>query len=226
MKQVFIINGSGGVGKDSFVKLVGKAMDIWYSLYGEQNRETIHGLFTPCGCDIDPYNFVWNYSSVHKVKDIAQCYGGWRGGKTEKDRKFLSDLKLLFTDYNDMPFESMKEVVKEFKKDKDAMILFLHIREPEEIARARREFNAITVLVTRNSVPQIHSNMADNNVLKYKYDITINNSGSKRQLFEEAWKFVYNFIHGVFYCNNVPKIKVESPIFNLLPYESPMFSDS
>ena len=212
MKQVFIINGSGGVGKDSFVKLVGKAMDIWYSLYGEQNRETIHGLFTPCGCDIDPYNFVWNYSSVHKVKDIAQCYGGWRGGKTEKDRKFLSDLKLLFTDYNDMPFESMKEVVKEFRDDPDSMILFLHIREPKEIERAKREFDAKTVLIVRDSVEQIHSNMADDGVYNYDYDIIISNNGDKRRLYEEAYKFVRNFINGVF-DEAVGRKRAETPRF-------------
>ena len=32
------------------------------------------------------------YSSIDKVKDIAYLCG-WDGGKTERDRKFLSDLK-------------------------------------------------------------------------------------------------------------------------------------
>lgn len=53
-KQVFIINGSGGVGKDTFVKMVSEATD----------------------------NSVLNFSSVDKVKDIARIIG-WTGGKTE-----------------------------------------------------------------------------------------------------------------------------------------------
>ena len=82
-KQIFIINGSGGVGKDTFVSLV------------SNNIATM------------------NFSSVDKVKEIARDIG-WLGEKTEKDRKFLSDLKLLCTDYNDMPFNSMRSKVAEF----------------------------------------------------------------------------------------------------------------
>ena len=41
-------------------------------------------------------------STVDKIKEIA-TEGGWKGGKELKDRKFLSDLKDLFTEYNDMP---------------------------------------------------------------------------------------------------------------------------
>ena len=57
MKKIFIINGSGGVGKDTFVELVSQ--------------------FFP----------IVNFSSVHKVKEIAIKIG-WDGkSKTEKDRK-------------------------------------------------------------------------------------------------------------------------------------------
>ena len=83
MKKIFILNGSGGVGKDTFVDLVSNYIP------------TIH------------------FSSVTKVKEIAKAIG-WDGGKTEKDRKFLSDLKLLCTEYNNMPFNSMKEMVSKF----------------------------------------------------------------------------------------------------------------
>ena len=64
-RQIFIINGSGGVGKDSFVALM--------------------AMNSKCS--------VGNYSSVTKVKKIAEIIG-WNGSKSEKDRKFLSDLKL------------------------------------------------------------------------------------------------------------------------------------
>ena len=123
-KQVFIINGGGGVGKDTFISLVNKAFK--YSKFNKSN------------------NPVMNFSSVDKVKKIATMIG-WNGEKTEKDRKLLYDLKSLTTEYNDMSFNSMKEKVSEFKFN-DSTMLFLHVREPIEIERAKTEFNALTVL--------------------------------------------------------------------------------
>ena len=114
---------------------------------------------------------------------------GWDGQKREKDRKFLSDLKLLCTEYNDLPFISMKEKVDEFNKS-SAKFLFLHIREPEEIERAKNAFNAKTILVKRDSVKHITSNMADENVYKYDYDIEVHNDGTVEDLKASAKTFV------------------------------------
>ena len=162
-KQIFIINGSGGVGKDTFVGLVSKV-----------------------------FNFsVVNFSSVDKVKEIARIIG-WTGGKTEKDRKFLSDLKLLCTKYNNMPFNSMSEKVREFTKS-DAAMLFLHIREPEEKKKAKIAFDAKTVLIKRDAVKQITSNMADGNVFNYQYDIVVNNDGNLIDFEKKATEFVNDF---------------------------------
>lgn len=162
-KQIFIINGSGGVGKDSFVKLISKSSDV-------------------------P---IMNFSSVDKVKEIARIIG-WTGGKTEKDRKFLSDLKLLCTDYNNMPFNSMSEKVRKFTES-DAAMLFLHIREPEEIEKAKIAFGAKTVLIKRDAVKQITSNMADGNVFNYQYDIVVDNDGDLAGFENKAAEFVSDF---------------------------------
>lgn len=151
-KKIYIINGSGGVGKDTFVNMVSET--------------------APCP--------VMNFSSVDKIKEIAKTVG-WSGGKTEKDRKFLSDLKLLCTDYNDMPFNSIKNKVEEFMGN-DAGMLFIHIREPNEIQRAKVAFNAMTILVKRDSVKQITSNMADSGVFDYDYDIVVYNDGDLSDL--------------------------------------------
>lgn len=158
MKKIFILNGSGGVGKDTFVNLVSNYIP------------TIH------------------FSSVTKVKEIAKAIG-WDGGKTEKDRKFLSDLKILCTEYNNMPFNSMKEMVDKFLNG-DANALFIDIREPNEIEIAKKAFNAETVLVKRDSVVHITSNMADANVYNYQYDHIIENNGSIKDLDNTAKKFV------------------------------------
>jgi len=164
MKKVFIINGSGGVGKDTFVEMVSKVVP------------TI------------------NYSSVDKVKLIAKQIG-WDGvSKTDKDRKLLSDLKALTTEYNDMSFNCLKHTVSNFLTISGASCLFLHIREPEEIKRAVQEFNAETILVKRDSTQAIKTNISDANVDNYDYDYIINNSGTLEDLEIEARKFVYKYV--------------------------------
>lgn len=163
-KQVFIINGSGGCGKDTFVSLIS---DISYTM---------------------------NFSSVDKIKEIARIIG-WNGGKTEKDRKLLSDLKSLCTDYNDLPLNSMKSKFEEFSNSKSDF-LFLHIREPQEIERAKNIFNAKTILVKRESVEHITSNMSDANVFNYNYDVVINNDKGIEELRDKAWYFVKDFSKG------------------------------
>lgn len=162
-KQIFIINGSGGSGKDTFVNFVSKIES----------------------------NPVINFSSVNKVKEIARVIG-WTGGKTEKDRKFLSDLKMLCTNYNDMPFNSISEKVVTFVKGNAAM-LFLHIREPEEIEKAKNAFGAKTILIKRDAIKQITSNIADANVFNYQYDIVINNDGDLNNFEKKAAEFVKDF---------------------------------
>lgn len=170
-KRIFVINGSGGVGKDTFAEFVSTELnDI-----------------------LKKFHTVINFSSVDKVKEIAREIG-WNGKKSEKDRKFLSDLKILTSEYCDMPFKSMKNKVAEFMNDEESIFLFLYIREPEEIARAVNEFGAKTILVVRDAVKHIVSNMADENVFNYNYDFIINNSGTKEELNIKAKKFVQEVI--------------------------------
>lgn len=160
-QQIIIINGNGGVGKDTFIHLVSK-------------------VYT----DVD----VWSYSSTDKIKEIAKTIG-WDGVKDEKSRKLLADLKVLCDSYNDMTFRDMKHAVAEFTNSYGTF-LFLHIREPHNIERARKEFDAITVLVTRDDVKDITSNEADKNVRNYDYDYIITNNGSLEDLEEVAKQFV------------------------------------
>ncbi|MBO5879339.1 MAG: hypothetical protein J6Q68_02150, partial [Clostridia bacterium] len=63
-KLVMVINGAGGVGKDTL-------------------------------CDFASAHFsVMNISSITPIKEIAAMCG-WNGEKSDKARKFLSDLKAL-----------------------------------------------------------------------------------------------------------------------------------
>ncbi len=157
--KVIITNGTGGSGKDEFAKILNNHI--------------------PCV----------KYSSIDLIKEIATL-GGWDGGKTEKDRKFLSDLKILFTEYNDAPFNDIKEIVDNFNDGYlETQLLVVDIREPNEIERAKKEFNAITVLVKNDNVKPITSNMADANVLNYNYDYIVDNSGTLEDLENEVFKF-------------------------------------
>ena len=136
------------------------------------------------------------YSSIDKVKDIAkQC--GWDGTKDEKSRKFLSDLKVLTSQFNDMPFQAIKTVVEQFKEDKEKRILLIDIREPTEIEKVKKTFNAKTILIKRNSVKNITSNMVDANVFNYKYDYIIENNGTLDEFYWTVYKFVKDVLKKV-----------------------------
>ncbi len=172
-KEIIIINGTGGSGKDTFVKLCSK------------------------------YSKVKNFSSIDKVKEIAKVIG-WTGTKTEKDRKFLSDLKRLTTEYNDMAFNSIKEEIEKFKNS-DEKIMFIHIREPEEIERAKFTFNAKALLVKRIGLKNIETNYSDANVDNYDYDYIIENT-----TLEALDKQAYNFITDI--KNKQNKYLVKEPV--------------
>lgn len=169
VRQVVIINGNGGVGKDTFIDVLKRI-----TFYGEVK--------------------IWNYSSIDKVKEIAKMIG-WDGVKDEKSRKLLSDLKVLCDDYNNMTFEAMKKKVLEFNNS-DASLLFLHIREPHNIEVAKKAFDAVTVLVVRDSVQKITSNASDEHVADYEYDFIVDNNSDINQLEREGHRFL-QFVNSV-----------------------------
>lgn len=134
------------------------------------------------------------YSSIDKVKEIAALCG-WNGGKTEKDRKFLSDFKMLTSEYSDMPFNAIKEKVSEFLNDSNEVML-IDIREPEEIEKAKMAFNAETILIKNNRVNIIASNYGDASVFDYTYDYIIENEGTLEDFKGNIKCFVEEVIKG------------------------------
>lgn len=159
-KKIVIINGSGGVGKDTFAEFCGE------------------------------FTGVKNISSVDKVKEAARILVGWNGEKDEKTRKFLSDLKQLSVDYNNYPLIYIEDQVKEFKKNDAQSVMFVHVREISEIEKVRDAINAKTLLITSNRVEKIETNKSDANVEKFQYDYYIENNGTLDELKEKARKFV------------------------------------
>lgn len=158
-KSIFIINGMGGVGKDTFVNLIGKLV------------ETAH------------------ISAITPIKHIAKQVG-WDGGKTDKDRKFLADLKRLTIDYNDFPTKYLSEQINAFLTSVNGpTALFIDIREPEEIDKIKNKFKVKTVLVTNKNVTPVTTNDADNSVFDYHYNYEIANNGTLDDLAKTAKSF-------------------------------------
>ena len=158
-KQIYIINGSGGKGKNTFVELLSQYIDIF------------------------------EISSIDIIRKISLELG-WDGkSKTEKDRKFWSDLKMLSTEYSNHSYNYIKNKIKEFIKNIYINIMFIHIREPLEINKIKNEFNCKTILIKNHKIKDITSNIGEKYVYNYKYDFIINNSENLNNLKLEAIKF-------------------------------------
>lgn len=141
-KTVFVINGAGGVGKDTL-------------------------------CDLAAKHFrVYNVSSIDPIKEIA-AMTGWAGEKTDKARKFLSDLKRLTIDYNDYPTIWGKARFDEFMNSENE-IMFFHIREAEEIEKYVKATSGMakTLLIRGGDrmSKSYYGNVSDDEVENYNYD--------------------------------------------------------
>ena len=134
-------------------------------------------------------------STVDFVKKIAtEC--GWDGTKDLKNRKFLSDLKDLLTNWGDVPYKKTLQEIDMFKFDldywdvSDKGVVFIMCREPKEIERFERELNAKSVLIRRASVEfEQQSNHADSEVLNHKYHYIIDNNDTLEELKIKAKEF-------------------------------------
>lgn len=152
-KPIIVINGAGGVGKDTLVGFAGEVYRIW------------------------------NCSTIEPIKDAARLLGWEVSMKDDKSRKFLSDLKMLSTDYNELPLRYVMEKVERFLNCREhGDILFVHIREPHEIKKfvdaVKEKYGRkpITLLVRRNAVMHQYGNVADDGVEGYEYDYYFDNN--------------------------------------------------
>ena len=156
---------------------------------GGSGKDTFAGF-------IGKYIPTIKYSIVDLPKEAAQILG-WDGGKTEKDRKFLSDIMDLSTEYNDAPFKDVLSLVTDFKNSKDLAeyeVLIIDMRDPKDIGRAVETFNAKTILIRNPSVKKIESNHADRDVENYNYDYIIENDGTLEQLEKTAKLFIKKMV--------------------------------
>jgi len=126
--RVVIVNGRPGCGKTTFE-------NICQGILGSQ--------------------YCKSRSSIDKIKEIAKA-GGWQGSKEPKDRKLLSDLKRVFTEYNDLPTLDIIKFLSSWESNLESFyvggmphILFVDVREPKNIAKLKEILNATTLLIRR-----------------------------------------------------------------------------
>lgn len=141
MVQVIIINGNAKSKKDTFV---------WY-----------------CKKHCKKSNIkVYNYSTVDKVKKVAKKLG-WDGSKTDEARKFLSDMKKVWTSFNDGPFLTTVKRIE--KKKTNNSIFFIHCREPKEIQKFVDHYGEMITTLLLDKPGHVPNNYSDKNVKNYEY---------------------------------------------------------
>ena len=174
MVKVCVVNGKPGVGKSEFERQCAAQCNFFNRVNG----------FVP------GYLLRVNITStVDFVKEVAR-FCGWDGVKTLENRKFLSDLKDLLTEWNDIPYKMIVEHIKSLPVSQDWLV-FVDCREPAEIQKLKERLNATTVLIRREEVENNEvSNHADSDVFYYDYDLTIYNNSDIIHLEDEARKFI------------------------------------
>jgi len=164
INKIVIINGYNETGKDEFIK-------------------QSNSFFTN----------IFNYSTIDYYKKMAVEYFNWNPDKKdEKSRVLLSSLKKLHKEYDDSPFKTTCEYIEQIKICPNDWIIFIHSREPEEIKRLKERYNAITLLIDRDSaIPA--NNSSDMSVKMTKYDYTVNNNGTIDDLKKQT-KIFYDWM--------------------------------
>lgn len=150
---------------------------------------------------------VIHHSTVSTIKRMSYAFFGVDPHiKTNRERKLWSDLKDLWTEYCDGPYNEIVHRASVFASLELSgrlknPIMICHIREPEEISKvvamAPSHFGGkcITILVERPGV-EIPDNHADQNVADFEYDIVLKNDGSIQDLANTAAYIIQNFIVG------------------------------
>ena len=158
--KIVIINGQGGAGKDTFINFCGK--------YTQRT--------------------VCNISSVAPIKEVAKMLD-WNGEKDKKGRKLLSDLKRVSKEYNNFPVKYMLYSIKRSIKDYGNPLIFLHIREIDEITEIKEILSESIALIVIKDMDK-HGNNSDDDVYNYNYDHIVYNNWSLENLEHQACLFV------------------------------------
>lgn len=170
-KVVIIINGSGGVGKD-----------------------------TLCDCSAKHFR-VRSISSITPIKEIARKGFGWDGQKDSKSRKLLADLKEIAVNYNDLPFLYLCEEYESFLNSEDQVLfVHIREGKEIDKFKNRISGVCYTLLITRGRSGEVHwGNVSDDDVEKYDYDWIYENNKSLAEAEKDFCDFLINHTQETLY---------------------------
>lgn len=173
--KVFVINGSGGSGKDTFC-------DCIKQLATEKDR----------------FYYVESIYTSTPAKQWAKKMG-WDGSKLPSDRRFLCNLKDMLDYWNNATYNHIKDYfssyyVTQFYHCYNKSILFIHAREEKDIVWIKnyclnKGISCKSILIKRPNTTK-KGNHADDNVEQYiNYDYTIINNGTLKEFKKKAQNF-------------------------------------
>ena len=173
--KVFIINGSGGSGKDTFCNYIEQ-------LATEKDRF---------------YHVESIYTST-PAKQWATTMG-WDGSKLPSDRRFLCNLKDMLDYWNNATYNHIKNCFSSYYVTKfyhcyNKSIFFIHAREEKDIVWIKnycqnKGVSCKSILIKRPNATK-KGNHADDKVEQYlNYDYTIVNDGTLEDFKKKAQDF-------------------------------------
>lgn len=167
--------------------------EIQYIIIGGYPRSGKSTFVSYCK-EILGAQYTLDVSTVDHVKWLA-AQSGWDGTKTPKNRKFLSDLKQLLIEWDDVPYKDVIRTAQNARADLDAygvnhtLYVFIQCREPEEIQKFVDRVGARTVFISRKDHEK-PTNESDIATRRYNYETTIFNDGDLDQLKLRAQAYV------------------------------------
>lgn len=199
--KVFVINGSGGSGKDTFCSYFEKFFQY----------DDAYGNFKDGGL----HTFDLFYTSTPAKKFAKEM--GWKGTKTLTDRKYLSDLKDMMDYWNDTTRKYLKEWVfgnyyNVFKSQYSTpvpnnFVIFIHAREAKDIdyivSLCTSEGIYYKTILIDKEYKSKKGNHADDEVDNYKYyNWYIHNYGDLTEFKNTIRKFYESVMYDVLKPND------------------------
>jgi len=164
IKIVIIINGNGGVGKDTLCDYI-----------------ALH------------YGTV-NVSSITPIKEIAKNHGWNGQLKDPASRKFLADLKKTFSDYNDLPTIYLKNEYEKFLlSDNQIFFAHIREADEIQKFTNWVDIPCYTLLIRRSEISS-WGNKSDDDVEKYAYDYYFENDKALEESQEDFYKLITDML--------------------------------
>lgn len=174
--NVIIINGAGANGKDSVVDYISETSGY----------------------------LVSSVSIIEPVRHCANLLLSMTGDfsydkKSNEYRKFLANIKTAWDEFNDGPFNHLKNILRDMVDTGNDDMIFVHIRNTDQIRRMRKFVmnelgcNCYTMLVAGRVDPDSYDNSEDAGVFDYNYNYIIMNKGDIEDLHDTVDEFLEDF---------------------------------